>query len=206
MLLNQNTNSITTGYNTPQMTEITSGDLTLPDQSLTRWLNAYSIDCDRILFYGNFRLAKSTSSVYTQDWQHRIKVLSLSKGVIFECGYPENAFGDLLLIPGHNLAILYTFSTSPLTVISLLNGEIQHQINITVLRTPLCSFQHFIDTKIINYNYKFNQFYTIDVVTGDVNVHSFPISEAKYCRAISGHMVMINEETTFVTSFVPELL
>ncbi|KAI9591566.1 hypothetical protein BDF19DRAFT_426149 [Syncephalis fuscata] len=135
------------------------------------------------------------------SWYRHIKVISLSKGAILERIYPANEFEKPILIPQHNL-VVFRLIYSPLVIISLLNEQIQQHANISNLSDGFNYFQHIIDTKIIGHGYDFNQYCIIDVVTGDVNVYSFPIPAVKHCTAVYGHMVLMAKETTLITSFV----
>ncbi|KAI9595856.1 hypothetical protein BDF19DRAFT_413319 [Syncephalis fuscata] len=204
--LTHDANSITTDYDTPQVTEITSGYLVLPNGSTVRRLKLYSISYDRILFYCSFYLTEVTSNGNIKNWQRYIKVVSLKRGAIFECSYSSDGFESLLLIAAHDLAVFYSRLRFELVIVSLLDGEIQQHINISILGDKIYEFQHLIDTKIIGFDYKTDRYCIIDTVTGDVNVYSFPVSKVECCAVALGHMLLITKEATLITSFVPKLM
>ncbi|KAI9596378.1 hypothetical protein BDF19DRAFT_438899 [Syncephalis fuscata] len=190
-----------TDHGTAQITTIISDSFTIPDSRFLEWIDFYSIDSDRILFYCKHRVFDCNRA----HWKRYIKVISLSKGVILECNYQANEHEKPVLIPQYNLVAFCSGSRSELVIISLMDGKIQHYIDISKIYNTCCYFQHIIDTKIIGYYYNTNQYCIIDANTGDVNIHTFPIPEVCYCTVSFGHMILMSKETTLIISFVPEL-
>ncbi|KAI9591542.1 hypothetical protein BDF19DRAFT_486519 [Syncephalis fuscata] len=205
VLLTPDANLLVTDYDTLQMTEITAGCLELPDDASIQQVKVYSIDSDRLLFYCILYQVERNLDSYVESWKYGIIVISLSKGTIFKHFYVSSSHKCVILIPTHNLVVLYTKCSLPFTIISLLDGQIQRRISMRPLCDEFCQFQHLMDTKIINYNYKTNQYCIIDVVTGNINVYSFPIPNVLRCTSAFGHMLLMTNKIISITNFVPEL-
>ncbi|KAI9595855.1 hypothetical protein BDF19DRAFT_440303 [Syncephalis fuscata] len=206
MPLASHTSSILADHSTAQTTTIASGYLTLANNAIVRRSKFYSIDCDRVLLYCNDCLPENTPNGSITSWQHSIKVISLSKGPIFERSYSAKGSEDFILIPRHNLAIFCSKDRLPLVIISLLDGKIRQYTHISALFNTFVHFQHLIDTKIVGYDYILNRYCIVDVKTDKVNVHPFPISRVEHCTVAFGHMILMNKEATLIRSFVPELV
>ncbi|KAI9593381.1 hypothetical protein BDF19DRAFT_448540 [Syncephalis fuscata] len=189
-------------HNRTQSTEIISGYLSF-DHSTVGQLRVYSIDYDRILFCYNIWQNDTSPNDDINTWKRYIKVISISEEDILEREYTANGVENLILISTYNLIIFYPHNYASFTVISLLNGEIRHRINTNGLNSFEC-FQHLMDTKIVGCSYATQQYCVIDAVTGSINIHPFSIPTVHKCIFTFGHMVLVNMETTFITSFVPE--
>ncbi|KAI9595857.1 hypothetical protein BDF19DRAFT_440306, partial [Syncephalis fuscata] len=110
-------------YSTPQMAQIALEYLNLLNDAFIDQKKVYSIDCNRLLIHISFELKTETSSCIIRNRQRYIKVISLSKGAIFECSYPSNGPKNLLLISTHNLAVFHSKIPFKLVIISLLDGK-----------------------------------------------------------------------------------
>ncbi|KAI9594807.1 hypothetical protein BDF19DRAFT_477911 [Syncephalis fuscata] len=191
---------------TTQMATITRGNWALSNRTFWQDSKFYSIDCNRVLLYCKSYSIERTLSGFIKKWKHCIRVISLNEGVILECDYPAQEFEYFILISAYNLIAFYSNDGAPLVIISLLNGKIRHHIDINTLYGKFYYFQHIIDTKIVGCNYTTQQYCVIDAITGKVSIHSFLLSKAHYFTAAYGYMILMNEETTLITSFIPELI
>ncbi|KAI9596571.1 hypothetical protein BDF19DRAFT_412657 [Syncephalis fuscata] len=189
-----------------QLTTTTLSSMILPSYAAVHQSGFYSIDYDRVFFYCTVCLFDEESREGISGWQRYIKVFSLSKGLIFERDYPSNKSEKMILITRHNLAVFYSLYSSSLAIISLLDGEIRYYSQLNESGKGFGRFEHLIDSKLVGYSYNCNKYCIIDVVTGDLNIHSFPISAVQHCTFAFDHMLLMTKETTLITSFVPKLL
>ncbi|KAI9595233.1 hypothetical protein BDF19DRAFT_442586 [Syncephalis fuscata] len=198
MLLKPDTGLTMNGDDTARATTIVSDCITFSNFT-DHWSSVlYSIDRDRILI-----IAILSYNTYSQ--KRYIRVISLSKGIVFECNYPIEHYEELILISAYNLAVFHSIKQPSLVFISLLNGEILHEVDVNLTKNYY-KFQHIIDTKIFCYAYPIKRYCVVDAVTGDTNMHQFPISEIYSCKSVFGHLLSKNNGNYLITSFVPELV
>ncbi|KAI9594806.1 hypothetical protein BDF19DRAFT_414210 [Syncephalis fuscata] len=205
-VLSSNTDLQIIDNDTARMTTIASDYITFSNITMHWTSEIYSIDSDRILVHCSAYQLEETPNGLIDSNQGYIRVVSLSKGTIFDDSHSVDTMHCLILFPAYNLVVLDLCINSSLVVMSLFNGKILHEINTIDFRDEVYYFQHLIDAKIVGYSHNTNQYFVIDVVTGNVDIHRFPISMVRLCKFVFGHMLLMNKETILITSFISELI
>ena len=173
------------------------------DSFRRNWANTHFIDEDRILVENEDPVEFDEAGNSTQ--RRYLSLFSMASGLLWDMDCSKYQIGGRITIPGHDLFAFSCQRGGPTVVVSLIDGTIQHTINTGRYTMYALIFYNVVDSMIAAKVTR-SKYCVIDVLTGQINVYSFPIAGYVGCRFLFDRMVAWNNEEMQVVGFSPEPL